>query len=77
MERFHPLQVDYNIFAIWKHLVSEGKLIVNVNTITDEEHQTMQRVRGLKVFGAPAHAEMFQEAASLMQKGGLPGMAKT
>lgn len=63
------MQVDYNIFTIWKHLVSEGKLIVNVNTITDEEHQTMQRVCGLKVFGAPAHAEMLQEAASLIAKG--------
>jgi hypothetical protein len=63
------LQVDYNIFAIWKQLVSKGKLIMNVNTITDEEPQTMQRVCGLKVFGAPAHAEMLQEAAPLIAKG--------
>lgn len=42
---------------------------MNVNTITDEKHQTMQRVCGLKVFGAPAHVEMLKEAAPLIAKG--------
>ncbi|MCU6502242.1 hypothetical protein LPN04_31055 [Rugamonas sp. A1-17] len=42
---------------------------MNLNAITDEEHQIMQRVCGLKVFGAPAHAEMLQEAAPLVERG--------
>jgi hypothetical protein len=42
---------------------------MNVNTITDEEHQIMQRVCGLKVYGAPAHAEILEEAAPLVAKG--------
>ncbi|WP_155837410.1 hypothetical protein [Herminiimonas sp. CN] len=42
---------------------------MSINSITDDEHYTLQKVFGLKHFNAPAHAELLEEAKLLVEKG--------